>query len=175
MKVYFEQTGRGAKEISINIYVEPNTRGEAYHFNSLGEKICFSWVQPEKARVIDSDELPKILWESIQHGTSYGDIPADKEDDWTFDDLKYNKVNMSEVRAFREVKERIKGVHTIEDFKALYPTIKKSKRVDMEIIKKLYSLAEVEEIPMVNGEQGLYFFQNQLRYHALIIALGIDK
>jgi len=179
MKVYFEITGRGGNGkgemvLSMNIYVNPTKDGHAYHFDSLGIEHIFAWADPSKARCYDSSELPKKLWYSILHGTSVAEIPAKKEDNWTLDDLKYNAVKMSEVKAWSEVCEKIDTVKSIDDFKALYPILRKSKRCSMGVMRKFFSICNIPEIPEQNGEIGMAYFQNLRLFHTLLKEKGIE-
>lgn len=179
MKVYFEikgggSDGKGNMVRSITIYVNPTKDGHAYHFDSLGEEHQFAWVNPKKAWCYESSELPKAMWQSIQHGTWHAEIPAEKAESWTLADLKYDKVKMSEIKAWKEVCDNLDSVKTIDDFKAVYPTLKKSKRCSMAVIRKLFSICGVDEIPECNGEMGIAFLENSFRYRKVLRSLGIE-
>ena len=174
MKVYFEPTGKGSDGISVKIYVEPTDDGHAYRFDTLGNKYLFAWADIKRAKCFESDELPKKMWQSIQHGTHHALIPNGAGKEWGLGDLKYEKVKMNEVEAYKEVIEKIDDVKTLDEFKELYPTIKKSNRVGMRVIRKLFSICEVSEMPEHNGEMGIAYFNNLMRYHALLEELEIE-
>lgn len=179
MKVYFEisgggSDGKGNMVCSIKIYVNPTQDGHAYHFDALGKEYQFAWANPKRAWCYESSELPKALWQSIQHGTWHAEIPAEKKNNWTLDDLKYERVKMPEVKAWKEVCDKIDSVETLDDFKALYPTLKESNRNSMAVILKLFSICGVDVIPEHNGEMGIAFMLNYFKFKRLLIQLGIE-
>ena len=124
MKVYFEPhgwggDGKGHHIVTLSIYVDPQSDGSAYYYNALGGKVRFWWADTRKAAEFDSEQLPKRLWQSIQYGLHFAEMI---EEDYRANGvvislLKYTKVNMKEIDAWKEVKARIGSVHSIEDFK----------------------------------------------------------
>lgn len=176
MKVYFEEDGIGSEGISISIYVKPTTDGHGYHYDPNGDLTKFAWVNPEEARVFNSSELPDDLWYSIQHGLEEARVDESKEGKWTFDDLKYNKVNPEEVEAYIEANKRIEDIKTIEEFKDLYPIIKKSNRINRKFIYKLFSFFDdIPDVPLVNGEIGIQFFELVCIYKSLLVKIGLEE
>lgn len=181
MKVYFEITGGGCGKNTVKAYVEPENEQyscHAYQYALDGTKYQFAWATPSEAKVFDSSELPKKLWYSIQHGVSHFDVDMAKGKDWTLEDLEYKPVSKASVDALLEVKERIKDVQTLDDFKALYPLIKKSKAISNAVMDKLFSLCGLPEYDVnkaKNGEIGIAFFQKSCYYRRLLVKVGLEK
>lgn len=181
MKVYFEITGGGCGKNAITVYVEPENEQyscHAHYFALDGTKHQFAWATPSRAKVFDSSELPKKLWYSIQHGVWHIDVDMAKGNDWTLEDLEYKPVSKASVDALLEVKKRINDVQTLDDFKALYPLIKKSKAISDVVMNKLFSLCGLQEYDVnraKNGEIGIAFFQKSCYYRRLLVKIGLEK
>ena len=175
MKVYFEYDGGGGGKTWINVYVDPTDDGHGYWFTAEGKKTKFAWVHPSEATVFDSSELPEDLWYSIQHGVHHLEVDSSKSKGWTWDDLEYTKVSKEETAAYLEACNKIKEVTTIEDFKALYPIIRKGRRVNHSIMDKLLDLRGISDVPVHNGEIGIAFYQKMCIYKAILIELGLEK
>ena len=175
MKVYFEEDGYGGCEISLNVYVSPRQNGSAYHFGVDGTKELFYWADPGEAVVFDHKELPEELWYSISHGVHEVTIPEDKSENWTLEDIKYDVLNHEKIDAYIEASKKIKEVTTVEDFKKLYPIIKKSGFISNGFVDKLFSLCNVPRIPVWNGENGIAFYQEELIYRSLLFNLGLEE
>jgi len=174
MKVYFETIGGGAGKISLSVYVNPTKDGHGYFYSCDGRKVQFAWTNPQKAVVFDSSELPEELWYSFKHGVHHIEADENKLKDWTWDDLEYHKVEKEQVDALRVVKKKIKDVKTLDDFKELYPTIKKSNVVSHDVMDKLFSFFDIPDVPVRNGEIGIAFFQKMCIYNSLLVKSGID-
>ena len=173
MKVYFEESGcgcdgKGNNTVGIKIYVKPGG-GSAYHYNGLSELCYFSWVHPDKARVIESDDLPEELWYSITHGTDHADVPQYLSNyKWSVNDLIYTKVNKAKVEAYKKVVDALPSVKTIEDFKQIYPLIKESGTISTTIIDKLFGLMGIKHTEARNGEIGIAFAHDLTIYEQCI-------
>lgn len=177
MKVYFETTGGGNGKLWLTIYVNPTDDGHGYFYTCDGTEAKFAWTHPSEAVVFDSEELPEELWYSIQHGTHQVELDAKKRKSWTWDDLEYHKVTKESVAAFEEVKKRIDDVKTLEEYKELYPLIKKSEVISQRVMDKLFALSELPELDVMkarNGEIGIATYQKMLYYIALLKKHGID-
>lgn len=158
MNVYFQQCGYRGNSIVLQVYVQPRRDGHAYHYNADGSESLFAWVNPDIARVFDSSEIPSELWYSIQHGLDYVEIDMEKDISWNLSDLKYDPVKKEEIDAYIKAQTEIDNVGSIEEFKQLYPLIKKGNRASRKMIDKLFSLVGVRTTPPKNGETGIAFF-----------------
>lgn len=177
MKVYFETNGGGNGKLWISVYVNPTDDGHGYFYTPDGTECRFAWVHPSEAIVFDSEELPEELWYSIQHGVHFLEIDVSKRKNWTWDDLEYNKVSKEQVEALIAVKERINDVKTFEEFKELYPLIKKSNVISHPVMDKLFALSGLPELDVMkakNGEIGIATYQKSLYYKALLIEYGLE-
>lgn len=188
MKVYFEPCGCTIKKqphdiTRIKVYVNPereDSTSHAYMFNSLGEKFSFAWADPYKALCVDLDLLPKVMWQSIKHGADDFHIIDPNHDvyfgrrGFTLEDLKYTPVNMKEIKAYKEVCKKIDSVSTIDEFKELYPLIKKGNRTSTSIIYKLLSLMNINPAHYRNGEIGMEFVHNWRIYDACLKEIGLE-
>lgn len=174
MKVYFEHTGGSLKTASLQVYVDPTGDGHAYHFGADEQKYLFAWANPKKARVFESDELPKQLWYSIHHGVDNVEVPIDKVANYEWSDVSYRKVSKTRIEAYKKVLSKIDDVQTIEDFKALYPLIKKCGIADNRIMDKLFQFCNTPDVPVYNGEIGIAFFQKQMVYKRLLHKIGLE-
>ena len=174
MKVYFEERGRGMGKIHILAYVNPTGDGHAYTFNSNGKKCIFAWAHPKEARVYNHTELPKDLYYSIKHGSCDMHVPEEKRLRWEFDDLEYLKIDKEQVRATKIVHDKIKEVKTIDDFKKLYPHIKRCAYYIPECVYKLCELCGIGEVPMINGELGIAYYKQVFIYNALLKKIGLE-
>ena len=191
MKVYFQITGAGPygknKEYchSIQVYIEPTGDGHAYKFSNQGEKYMFAWVNTENSLCIDSSELPKDLWFSIKHGVNqvYQVKTKDKNGYWENDNkehininsLIYEKVNVSQVRAYNKVMKELPNITTIEQYKAIYPLIKKGGRVSSPMIKKLFELTHCKTPDVYNGEIGIAFYKAFIIWKELVKQLKFEQ
>ena len=175
MKVYFEVSGCGCGKLGMKVYVNPKDNGSGYHYGADGQLHEFSWVNPKKAVVFDSSELPENLWYSIQHGVHHVEIEESKRTNWTWDDIEYTKVSPEEVEAYLEANRRIEDVKSIDDFKELYPLIKKSGRINRKIMNKLFSFYDISEPPVNNGEIGIQFYNMTCIYRSLLVELGLEE
>jgi len=165
MKVYFEASGGelgGDKytRIFVTAYVSPTKDGHDYHFTSKGERSQFSWVHPKDARVFDSKDLPRDLLYSFKHGVWRFDLPGDKADNWTPEDLIYEKVDRKRLAPLRRVQKALTDVKTLEEFWKLYPLIKKCGYISGDMIETLFRLIGIQRTPMYNGELGLAWMQD---------------
>jgi hypothetical protein len=174
MKVYFEERGYGMGKVSIKAYVNPTKDGHAYSFNSDGKKYIWAWASPSRARVYDHTQLPEDLWFSIKNGSDDMKIPENKRENWDFSDLSYHKIEKEQVKATKYVYRQIKNVKTLDEFKKLYPYIKKCAFYIPEVVYKLCELCGVGEVPMVNGELGLAFYKQVCIYNHILKELGIE-
>lgn len=176
MKVYFEESGGGPGFTWFDVYVKPTRDGGGYQYNRFGKLEKFWYTDPEKANVFDSSELPKELWISIQHGTSMVELPDDKE--FSFESLKYNKVDLESIQAYVEVCKRLKNVKTLDDFKKLFPLIKKGNTLNNKIMDTFFNLINFK--PNIlgylrRGEIGMALFQKSTDFKTLIKKYHIDN
>lgn len=171
MKVYFEQTGFGHGKVILKIYVLPRKDAHAYHFNADGSKSLFAWVNTTRAKVFESAALDSGLWYSIRHGLEFVEIDEEKENSWELSDLEYTPIINEEIEAYKKLSSSIRNVKTLDDFKALCPLIKKAKRVNAEIIKKLFDLVGQKPTPVINGEIGLAAFTDAMRFSEIMSEL----
>ena len=167
MKVYFEKTGYGLGNIMITAFVSPTNDGGGYYYNLEGKKRKFWWCNPEWSEVYDSKDLPKDLLYSFHHGVNNFEVPEDKADSWTPEDLIYTKVEREQCTAFCKVKKALPNVKSLDDFWKLYPDIKKSGFISGEIINKLFELVGIERTPVCNGEIGIAFYQDRMIFKAI--------
>lgn len=174
MKVYFETSGFGCGKIGMKVYVNPTEDGHGYHYGPDGELIKFAWTNPKRAIVFDSSDIPEDLWFSIQHGVQHVEVEESKKS-WTWDDIEYTKVSKEQVDAYIEANRRIDDVKSIDDFKELYPLIKKSKIINLKIMNKLFSFFDVTKPPVKNGEIGIQFYHMTFLYRSLLVGLGLEK
>ena len=92
-------------------------------------------------------------------------------------DLEYNKVSKEQVEALIAVKERINDTKTLEEFKELYPLIKKSNVISHPVMDKLFALSGLPKYNVMNaknGEIGIATYQKSLYYKALLIEYGLE-
>lgn len=178
MKVYFEETGFGHGKCFITVFVSPKEKDrstEAYQYNPEGKKFSFFWADPIKSRCYDSKELPKIMWDSIRYGCCDMEVDWDKDGyRWNIDDLEYNPVNMTEINAYKKAMKLIGSVKTLDDFKELYPTIKKSNRISQPIINKFFEVVGTRYPDVYNGEIGIAFMQGVCLYKYLLGEIGLE-
>lgn len=174
MKVYFEERGWGAEKIFLRAYVNPTKNGYAYSFDANGKKYSWCWAKPIKAVVYDHTQLPQDLWFSIKHGSCDMEIPKNKRESWDFSDLIYDKIDQEAAKAAKYVYRQIKMVQTMDDFKKLYPYIKKCAYYIPEVVDKLCELCGIGKVPMVNGELGIAFYRQVCIYNHLLKENGIE-
>ena len=175
MKVYFEVDGRGYGKLYLNAYVNPTRDGHGYRFDLLGKKHQFAWTHTKEARVFEHTELPEEMWFSISHGSDHFMLDAEKADNWTFSDLVYDKIEKESVDAYMEFNKVEKKIKTVDDFKKIYPTIKKCGFVSCDIIGCLFRVLNVPRTPAYNGEIGIAFMMDEEKYRIALIMLGLEQ
>lgn len=176
MKVYFQNWGYCGNcsdpNCEVLIYVMP--KGNCgYQFDIGGNKHEIGCIYPKYAKKYDSRELPEDLWFSIQHGCTRGIVPFNKEHTWVIDDLIYESVDKSVVDAYKKVKREIYKVNTLDEFKALYPYIKKSGTVDEDTIYKLFEIHNIPRVKCKNGDEIFVFHKNYILYENLLKVDGL--
>jgi len=175
MKVFFEPTGFSGYDVILSIFVKPQKDGSGYHYSPDGSLHQYWWAIPGQARVFDSKEIPADLWYSIRHGVQKVKVPDDKTDTWTWDDVIYDKIEKEWIRALKKVDREIDNVQTLEDFKKLYPTIKKSHVYSQKVMNKMFQFYGLHDIPVVNGEIGIATYKKSIIYDALLAKSGLEK
>lgn len=179
MKIYFEQRSWGGDNIDFDIYIKPfytqAVEGAGLYYNSDGKLCSFYWVHPEKAKVFDDKELPKELLYSFKHGTRRCSVDAGKKNNWTFDDLIYDKVTPEMTRAYNKLMKELDKVTTIEEYHKLYPLILKGNRINEKVMDTFFKIQKVPDIPVVNGEIGIAFYMKCQVWKAMINKLGWDN
>jgi hypothetical protein len=163
MKVYFEVRGGGCGETYIMAYVSPKPHCWGYcgfEFDLFGNRQEFTWAHPNESRVYDHKELPADMWYSIRHGKNKFTVDKSKEETWQLSDLRYNKVDRKKVQwAVKSMKE-IDGCKSLGNVYDVWVKYVKDGYLTFEFVQKAFDIIKQEELPMVNGELGLYGMMN---------------
>lgn len=163
MKVYFEIRGCGGGETDITAYVSPKRHSDGYcgyEYDLFGKRYEFTWVDPDDARVYDHSELPADMWYSIRHGANNFTIDESKEETWQLSDLRYDKVDRKKVRQTMKGLKMIGGCKNLSDVYDVWKKYIKDGYLPFEFVQKAFSIMQHGEIPMTNGEIGIYGIQN---------------
>lgn len=174
MKIYFEPRGSSEDNIDFDIYIKP-IKGCGHYYTSNGELTDFYWANPKRAKSFDTKELPKELLYSFRHGIWHCSIPKKKKNNWTFEDLTYDKITPKMTRAYNKLMRELNKVSTIEDYHKLYPLILKGNRINAKIIDTLFKIQKIPNILAINGEIGIAFYMKYKIWRAIIDKLGWDN
>ena len=174
MKVYFEVRGGGRGETYIMAYVSPKSHGwggyHGFEFDLFGNRNKFAWAHPKESRVYDHKELPADMWYSIRHGKNTLRVDNSKEETWQLSDLRYDKVDRKKVqRAVKSMKE-IDGCKSRSDVYDVWEKYLKDGYLTFGFVQKAFDIIKQEELPMVNGELGLYGIMNTALFYGLMNA-----
>jgi hypothetical protein len=163
MKVYFEARGGGYGETYIKAYVSPKPYSGGYcgyEYDLFGKRHEFTWAYPDESRVYDHKELPADMWYSIRHGNNRFTVEETKKEMWQLSELRYDKVDRKKVqRAVKSIKE-IDGCKSLSDVYDVYVKYVKGGYLTFGFVQKAFDIIKQEELPMVNGELGLYGIMN---------------
>ncbi len=163
MKVYFEVRGSGCGEVDIMAYVSPKPYQDGYcgyEYDLFGKRNEFTWADPDGSRVYDHKELPADMWYSIRHGENNFTVDESKEETWQLSDLRYNKVDRKKVRQTMKGLKMIDGCKNLSDVYDVWKQYIKDAYLPFDFVKKAFDIIKQDELPMVNGELGLYGMMN---------------
>lgn len=163
MKVYFEVRGGGCGETDIMAYVSPKPYDGGYcgyEYDLFGKRSEFTWADPDGSRVYDHKELPADMWYSIRHGANNFTVDESKEETWQLSDLRYNKVDRKKVRQAVKSMKEIDGCKNLSDVYDVWVKYVKDGYLTFGFVQKAFDIIKQEELPMVNGELGLYGMMN---------------
>ena len=108
------------------------------------------------------------MWYSIRHGHNDFTVDESKEGTWQLADLRYDRVDRKKVRSM------LKGLKLIDECKStgdVYDVWNKYMRdsyLPFEFVQKAFSIMQQDEMPMKNGEIGLYGTLNTFLFLGLM-------
>lgn len=163
MKVYFEVRGGGPGETWLMAYVSPKPHSGGYcgfEFDLFGNRQEFTWAHPNESRVYDHKELPADMWYSIRHGKNNFAVDNSKEETWQLSDLRYDKVDRKKVQQAVKSMKEIDECKSLSDVYDVWKQYIKDAYLPFDFVKKAFDIIKQDELPMVNGELGLYGMMN---------------
>jgi hypothetical protein len=157
MKVYFKPDGYGFDDgeqfTHYTIFIKPNGRGRAFHYDHCNELNEFSWAYADGAFAIEHKELPKELWFSILWGTY--SIRLNNKHEQTFENLlkygKYRKVKESDVEGIKQIKKL--NLKTEEDIAANYELLS-SNLIPYSVMERIMKIIPCDNCIQYMADKG---------------------